>query len=339
MLNRSYLVTAALLLLGLVPLVGCSQPQTRESTQTTESAQSSDSADVLQVTVSIPPQKYFVERVGGERVEVNVMLPPGASPATYEPTPQQLRRLDEADAYARIHVPFENAWMDRIRSANSDMLVVDLTQEIDRMPMAGSHHHGNAEHHHGEVEEVKNPDPHIWLSPPLVKEQAQTIYEALVQLDPDHQQEYRANLDRFIADLETLDREIEQTLSAVENEEFMVFHPAWGYFARAYDLEMIPIEVGGTEPSAAQMSKLITKAKEENIDIIFAQPQFSTKDAETIAQEIGGEVLLIDPLSSDWMENMRQVANTFEKVLSKKAAIRPQIVAIAPQFIAVIGHR
>jgi len=256
-------------------------------------------ADRLRVTVSILPQKYFVERIGGEHVDVTVMVQPGASPATYEPKPEQLRALSRADAYIGIGVPFEKAWLDRIASANPEMLIVDTTKGIERM---------------GEPE---NPDPHIWLSPRLVKIQARTIYEALAQLDPAHKDAYKANLEGFLADVDALDADIRRTLEGVRSRKFMVLHPSWGYFARDYGLEMIPIEVGGQEPSAAELAALIATAREEGIRAIFAQPEFSTRAAETIAREIGGEVLLISPLAPDWPDNLRHVARTLGEVLSR----------------------
>ncbi len=255
------------------------------------------SSAVLNVTVSILPQQYFVERIGGENVAVNVMVLPGESPATYEPKPDQLRALSKAQAYVSIGVPFEQAWLERISSANPDMLMVDTTQGIERL--------GDPEH----------PDPHIWLSPRLVKIQARTIYEALAQLDPEHQTTYQANLERFLEDIDALDADIRSTLSGLEQRKFMVFHPSWSYFARDYDLEMIPIEIGGQEPSAAELAALVERAQAEDIRVIFAQPQFSTEKAQTIAEEIGGEVLLIDPLAPDWLDNLRRVAETFADVL------------------------
>jgi zinc transport system substrate-binding protein len=249
------------------------------------------------ITVSILPQKFFVERIGGERVEVNVMVLPGESPATYEPTAAQLRALSEADAYISIGVPFESAWLERIKSANSDVLMVDTTEGIDRL--------GGAE----------NPDPHIWLSPELVRIQARTIYEGLVALDSAHDEAYQTNLETFIAEIDELDAGIREILADVEQRKFMVFHPSWGYFARDYGLEMIAVEVGGQEPSAAELAELVSRARREDIQVIFAQPEFSRKAAETVANEIGGRVLLISPLAEDWLANMRQVSETFAEVL------------------------
>ncbi len=258
-----------------------------------EEATSSDEA--LQVTVSILPQKYFVERIGGSYVDVNVMVSPGNSPATYEPKPEQLAALSAADAYMSIGVPFESAWLDKIASANPDMVMVDTAQDIEKV----------------------GGDPHIWLAPELVKLQSQNIYEALVALDPAHEAAFKDNLDAFSADIAALQGDIQQTLTGLGSDKFMVFHPAWGYFAREFGLQQIPIEVGGQEPSAAELAALIETAQEEGIQVILAQPEFSTEDAETIAQEIDGEVLLISPLNPDWLANMRDVAETFAEVLNR----------------------
>lgn len=255
--------------------------------------------DALDVTVSILPQRYFVERIGGDHVAVNVMVLPGESPATYEPRPEQLRALSEADLYFSIGVPFENAWLGRIASTNDEMVMVDTTEGIERIAQDGG-----------------NPDPHIWLAPSLVRIQAATIADALTSADPANAKGYKANLEAFLEDIGELDAEIRETLAGVEGRKFMVFHPSWRYFARDYELEMIAIEVGGQEPSAAELARLIATAKEEEIEVIFAQPEFSTQAADTIADEIGGEVLLISPLAEEWLENLRRVAMTFAEHLS-----------------------
>lgn len=274
-----------------VLLTGCGRQATRERT------------DELSITVSIVPQQYFVERIGGDHVNVNVLVGPGFSPATYEPKVEQLKELSQADAYVGIGVPFEDAWMDRIASANSEMLLVDTTQGIDRLPMEGG---------------AENLDPHVWLSPKLVKIQARTIYEALAKLDTTHRPVYKSNLDEFILDIDALEADIRDTLAGAGDRSFMVFHPAWGYFARDFGLEMIPVEIGGQEPSPAELVGLIREAKEKGIRVIFAQPEFSTRDAETIANEIGGKVLLISALAPDWLDNLRRIAGTFAQVLNER---------------------
>lgn len=287
---KAYIKILVLLLctLTILPLSGCD-----ESVSPTLAA----SPDTLNIVVSIVPQKYFVERIGGEHVNVTVMVPPGFSPTTYEPKPEQLQILSEADAYVRIRVPFEDAWMERIVSANENMLIIDEAAGIER---------------------IGSQDPHIWLSPQLVKVQAQTIYAGILALDPDHEADYTANLESFLTDLDELDASIRETLSELVSRKFMVFHPAWTYFARDYNLEMIPVQVEGSEPSAAEMAALIQMAWENNIKIIFAQPEFSTENAKTIAEEIGGEVLLISPLAPDWLDNLHRVTDTFAAALAER---------------------
>jgi zinc transport system substrate-binding protein len=302
MLNQIYIVATALLL-GVVSLAGC-----RQSPSVTSSPQT------LQVMVSIPPQKYFVEQIGNGYVTVHVMLPPGAEPHTFEPKPEQLKQLSQSKAYLRIRIDFEDAWITKIKAANPRMLMVDTTQGIQRLPIASGFAEPASKSHTGEHEYL---DPHVWLSPRLVKVQARTIYQTLVQLDAQHQPQYQANLERFLAEIDKLDAEIRQSLQTLKTRKFIVFHPGWGYFARDYQLEQVPIEVGGQEPSAAELAALIAQAQREQIQVVFAEPQFNKQSATTIAKEIGGEVLLIDPLSSDWLANLRRVSQTFAKVLSQ----------------------
>ncbi len=269
------------------------------------------SEGAVQATVSILPQKYFVERIGEEHIQVTVMVGPGADPHTYEPKPEQLRALSRSQVYFRIGLPFEAAWMDRFTAANPHMHIVDTSQGIERMPMPTHHHEGEGT---GEGDEGVD-DPHIWLSPRLVKVQAETIYEALAEVDPVHRDDYQANLEAFLEDLEALDQEIRDLLKGVPRRKFMVFHPSWGYFARDYGLEMVAIEVGGQEPSAAELADLIREAREEGITVIFAQPELSTRAAEVIAREIGGRVVLVSPLAEDWLENLRRTARALAEAL------------------------
>ncbi len=295
------------LLLVSLALTGCAG---RGSEEVAESGQ-------LQITVSILPQAYFVERVGGEHVSVTVMVLPGQSPATYEPSTEQMAALSRADAYFSIGVPFENAWLDRIASANPDMVVVDTSEGITRRSIEAHTHRSDDDRSDDHAEVVAHPDPHIWLSPRLVKIQAANIGAALADLDPAHAGEYSANLAAFEAEIDALDAEITEKLSGLENRKFMVFHPSWGYFAEDYGLEMYAIEVGGQEPSAAELTELVRRAKAEGIRVVFAQPEFNTRFAEVIAEEIDGRVLLISPLDRDWAANLREVAQTLAEVLSE----------------------
>ena len=315
-MGKNFQLTAIALTMTIASLTACSGPSVKEEEAKTP----------LQVTVSIVPQEYFVKRIGGDRVSVNTMIQPGTDPHTYEPKPEQLKTTARSQAYFKIGVSLEDAWKDRLNSVNQQMLIVDTSQGVDKIPLTAEHDHDhdhdhNHDHDHAKAKTEqagKNTlDPHIWLSPKRVKAQAETIYQTLAQLDPDQEAIYRANLEKFRQELDALDQEIRQNLAGIKNKKFMVFHPEWGYFAQDYGLEMIAIEIDGNEPSAAQLSQLIKQAKKENIKVIFTQPEFSQKSAETIAREIGGQVIPISAFAQNWSENLRQVSQKMATVLNQ----------------------
>jgi zinc transport system substrate-binding protein len=267
--------------------------------------------DKIGVVVSIAPQADFVAAVGGEKVVVTVMVPPGADPHTYEPTPSQMVGVSNANMYAKVGsgVEFELAWMDKISQQNKKMLVVDCSKGIQMIGMEENHGDEDGdEQHQGE-------DPHIWLSLQNAKLMVGNICGGLIKVDPQNEIYYTRNRDEYLAKLDALDKDIREGLSSVINRRFIVFHPAWGYFARDYNLEQIPIEIGGKEPSAKDIADLIQKAKELGIKIIFAEPQFNPRSAETIAKEIGGRVVFIDPLAEDYVSNMRLVLDELVKAM------------------------
>jgi zinc transport system substrate-binding protein len=272
-------------------------------------------ADPMPVFVSINPQKYFVQQIGKDLVNIQVMVPPGASPATYEPKPRQMADLSKTKTYFAIGVPFENAWLDKIAAANPDMTVVHTDDGIKKIPMATHHHNAEEAHHEAGTHEHRGLDPHIWLSPPLVKIQASTIMKTLQKLDPSHRAEYQSNYRQFVAQIDELHNELKMIFKNKQGLQFMVFHPSWGYFAKAYGLKQVAVEIEGKDPKPAQLKELIENAKEEGIKVIFVQPQFSTKSAQLVAKEIGGQVTLADPLAVNWLANLRDVAQKFEAAL------------------------
>jgi len=276
--------------------------------------------DRLPVFVSILPQQYFVQQIGGAHVDVQVMVSPGASPATYEPRPRQMTALAEARLYFSIGVAFESAWLEKIMAANPTMTLVRTDAGIKKIPMATHHHHGEDAHHDdgddpGKPGEHGILDPHIWLSPPLVRQQAGTILNALTAADPGRSKDYEINYRRFVAAIDDLDRDLKTLFSGKEGLPFMVFHPAWGYFAQAYGLTQVPIEIEGKDPKPAQLQVMIENARTRGIRVVFVQPQFSVKRAELVAREIGGQVAVADPLALDWLTNLRAVADKFKTAL------------------------
>jgi len=264
----------------------------------------------LKVTVSIVPQKYFVQKIGGDLVDTSVMVLPGASPATYEPKPQQMVALTKSKIYFAIGVPFEKVWLKKFSSLNSKMMIVHTEDGIKKIPMKGLHGHVDENNHQG----IK--DPHVWLSPPLVKILSRNILIALKKADPARRLTYEANYKTFMKELDDLDLKIRDVFMGRDaGVQFMVYHPSWGYFAKTYDLKQISIEIEGKEPTSKELKNLIQHAKEKGVKVIFVQPQFSPKSANTIAKAIGGQVVIVDPMDLNWMENLMKVAEKFKRAL------------------------
>jgi zinc transport system substrate-binding protein len=268
----------------------------------------------LRVAVSIPPQKYFVERIGGELVEVTTMVPPGADPHTYEPRPSRMASLSGAMLYFSMGMEFESVWLARFRNVSKGMKVIPMHEGLERMAMADDAHghdqdeeeghadEGHAEEGHG----VGLPDPHVWLSPPLVRVMAFNILEALVREDPENAGEYRKNYAAFCQEVSKLDAGILEflALNDVLGREFLVFHPSFGYFARHYGLQQTVIEAGGKEPGPAELVGLIEHVRERGLKTVFVEPQFSEKSARVVARAINGSVVQLNPLAADWADNM-----------------------------------
>ncbi len=286
-------MVTVMLVTTLLPLTACSTDRTDTEDATT---------DGLVVVTTVLPMKWLIEQVGGEDVRVTAMVEPGEDPHTYEPSPADLRSLSEADAYVTVSLEFEDAWLPRFTSANPQMEVIDATVDVEPL---------DAEDEHGEK------DPHVWTSPAAMKVMGATIAEHLASLDPENAEHYEENLSLLQSEIDALDAELSATFEAADSSTFMVFHPAWGYFARDYDLEQVAVEVGGQEPSAAELADLIDLAREKDISVIFVQPSMSTRTATVIAEEIGAEVVVVDPLAEDWLNNMYTVADAFKKALER----------------------
>ena len=246
----------------------------------------------LVVATSILPLAEFLGNVGGDKVEVIVMVPPGASPHTYEPTTGRMMVLSRAKMYAKAGsgIEFELAWMNKLVAINKEMLVIDCSKGIEVRETAGEH---------GAM------DPHIWMSPLNAKIMVQNICRGLVRVDPANKDYYEKNRDSYLQELTGLDRDIRDSLSGMARRTFMVYHPAFGYFAREYKLDMLPIEAEGKEPTAAGIAHSIEQAREHNVKVIFASPQFNPQSAGVIAEAIGGRVVFIDPLADGYITNMR----------------------------------
>jgi zinc transport system substrate-binding protein len=269
------------------------------------------------VVVSILPQKYFVQRIASDRVQVSVLVPPGANPAVYEPTPAQMKALSQAAVYFTVGVPFERAWLPRIRSAFPELRIVATDREIHKRSLPRHVHEEEGQTVHSHPEDHGGfPDPHVWLAPHLVGVQARAVFKALADLDPEHAGFYEANYKRFALDLVDLDLELQRRFRDVgQANRFVVFHPSWGYFADAYGLKQLAIELEGKEARAPELKKLMDEARSLGVKALFVQPQFSKRSAGVVAQAVGAELVTLDPLAEDWAENLRAASRRIREAL------------------------
>ncbi len=241
------------------------------------------------VVVSVLPQRYFVERIAGDAVEVAVMIPPGANPATHEPTIQQLRALHDASLVVTVghpDFPFEHTWLGALLAEAAAPAVVEASAGVELV--AG--------------------DAHLLVSPRRARGMARNVAAALAELLPDAREGFEARLAALLEEIDHLDAELSDTLSPHKGGRFLVFHPAWGYLAADYGLEQMAVQRHGKDPDPRRLAQLIGEAREAGIQVVFAQPHFDAASAELIAAEIGGRVEWLDPLAPDWPDNLRRVA-------------------------------
>lgn len=256
------------------------------------------------ITVTLEPLRYFTEAIVGDNYQVVSMVPKGSSPESYDPTPQQLVNLSQSKAYFRIgYIGFEQAWMDKLETNSPDMKVYDTSVGIDLIRGEG-HWHGD-HFHEGGVE------PHIWNSTSNALIIADNIYKALCELDATHQTDYQKRLDVLKETIRQTDENVKALLKNAD-KTFLIYHPALSYFARDYGLKQISMEEGGKEPSPAQLKDLIETCRKEKIHTIFVQQEFDQRNAQLIANELGINIVSINPLSYDWAEEMVRVAKALK---------------------------
>jgi zinc transport system substrate-binding protein len=255
----------------------------------------------INAVVSILPEKTFVKAIGGEKVNVSVMVLPGNSPHMYEPKPSQMKEIANASLYFAIGVEFEKVWLEKFKNLNPHMQIIDLSEGIQKLSMSSQH-----DHHTNEIQ--RGEDPHIWTDPENVKILALHIYETLRAADPQNKNFYKKNYENFIALINKTDKEIKTILSDKQGTKFMVFHPSWGYFAKAYGLEQMAVELEGKSPKPKELILLVNKAKEEKVTAIFTQPEFSDSVAQVMANELDIEVIKVSPLAEAWSANLIHIA-------------------------------
>ncbi|RMG37050.1 MAG: ABC transporter substrate-binding protein [Gammaproteobacteria bacterium] len=269
-------------------------------------------AHTLSIAVSVPPLATLAREVGQGSVEAFSLLRPGDNPVTFAPTPRQMARLSSTDLYLLVGVPFERAWIARIRALNPRMQLVDVRRGLPLLPLVGHHHDQPVER------ETQTLDPHVWTDPIAVIRMAENIRDALTRLDPQHTDDYSAGARKVRRAMLALDGEIRERLRGLETRAFLVFHPAWGYFARRYGLTQLAIEHEGKQAGAHWMTEVIEKARKAGIRLILIQPQFDQRLARQVARAIGGEVATVDPLDPDYAKQIARLATLLTTGASPK---------------------
>jgi zinc transport system substrate-binding protein len=254
----------------------------------------------LSCQVSILPIAFFVDRIGGDRVETAVLIGPGQSPESFEPTSKQLVRLSQSRLFFATGTPFESQILSRIRSNFKTVEIIDLKAGITLQQLAGE------------------PDPHFWLNPVLMKTLAANVRDALVRADSSNHSLYMDNCAALIAALDKTDREIREILAPYQGSEIIVYHPSYGYFTSAYGLRQLSIESEGADPGPKHLAELIEYAKSNKIKTVFTQPQFSASSARAIADEIGAGLVVLDPLARDYLNNLIEMALAISKSFQKE---------------------
>lgn len=262
----------------------------------------------LVIIASVLPQKEFIEKVGGDKVQVIIMVPPGADPHTYEPQAKQMEQISNAKMYVQVGsgIDFERTWMDKIRSLNQEMLIINDSKGITFIPSM------EPDVENSSSTEITESDPHVWVSPRNAQLMVENIYQGLVKIDPKNKEYYLINKENYLKELRQLDKNITAELSNKTGTKILVYHPSWGYFCQDYGLSQIAIEKEGKDPTPKEMMNIVNISKKENITAIFVSPHYNTRSSEVIASEIGAKVIFIDELSPDYIDNMKKIVRAFE---------------------------
>lgn len=262
------------------------------------------------IVVSILPQKYFAEKIAGDAFRIVVMVPPGTSPETYEPTAQQMKEVANSTIYFAIgHIDFELSLLKKIKSINPTVKFIDTSEGTE---LISDHFHTLADgtiHHHGA-------DPHIWLSPKEVKVQAKNMYNSLSETDPANADKYLANYEKFIGEIEAINGQMTEILKDAADRTILVYHPAFGYLARDFGFSQEGIEYEGKNPTPNHLKKIIDIANQNNITTIFVQKEYEVGYSKTVADEINADIVILDDLNEDWGNNMIDIAEKIKKSIS-----------------------
>ncbi len=302
-MKRKNILFGLTLVFCLMFMTSCSTSPTSESATQTPETTAGSSTEPLEVkpiiAVTIVPEQTFAEAVCGDLAEVITMVPPGNSPENYEPTPEIMEKFSDASLYFSIGVPTEEA---NILPNVGDIKVISLQDEVASVYPERTFESGER-------------DPHIWLSPKRVKVMIETIASEMSKLDPSNEAIYNENANAYLKQLDEVDAEISAALEGVQSKKFIVYHPAFGYFADDYGLEMLALEADGKEATAQNLQEMVDLAKEDDIKVIFYQEEIDSSQSEAFAEEIGGKTMQLAPLAANYIDNLKSMAELMAEVM------------------------
>ncbi len=262
-----------------------------------------------QLSVTIEPQRFFVEKIAGDKFAVHCVVPSGQSPETYDPTPREMMQIAGSRAYFRIGpIGFEQAWMEKIQANNPDLLIFDLSEGMSLLHDTHAEEEEGEAHHHPDGHHHEAGDPHIWNSIEGARIIARNCLQALIRLDGENTSYYQENYDRLTAEIDRTEKELHGLLDGLSLRTFIIYHPALTYFADEFGLTQLAIEMDGKEPSPAQLKQLVETARKHETQVVFIQQEFDRKNAELIARETGCKLITINPLNYRWDEEMIRIA-------------------------------
>ncbi len=263
---------------------------------------------VVRTCVSIPPQSYLAEHIGGEHVAVQTLIQSGQDPHLFEPTPRQVAALSKARLYFEVGtLPFEKRLVQKLKASTASLTVVNTSAGLGE----------GSTHTHEHTHETECTEPHIWLGPRELRVQARNMARALAKAAPTHEKAFRANLAAFEKALDTLDAHIRQRLAPWKGQSIFVFHPAFGHFLDTYGLKQVAVETAGKRPTPKQIQSIVRQARASDVKVIFVQPQFDQRSASAIAQAIGATLVPLDPLKKDILQNLEAMAVAIEQTFTR----------------------
>lgn len=293
---KKILILVVILSISVILFSGCESPVSNEKPI---------------IITSIVPMKTFIENIVGDQFEVIAIVPPGANPSNYEPSPQELTKISEASYYFTIGVPTETAnILPKIDTLNNSVEIIHIDEEVAKVYEELLFDSDHSEHSEHELH-----DHHLWLSPKRVLVMIEVIEDTMSNAFEDSQELFESNANRYKEEIIALDDYIKEKSAQIENKVFIIYHPSYNYFANEYGFQMVAIEEEGKEETAKGIEEVIQFALENDIKVIFHQAEIDSQQAKTIADEIGGITKMLEPLSANYIDSMKNVIDTFSEFI------------------------